>query len=168
MGLEHWEEAISQFRQVPQGARQGHATNTPGDSSTSARPSATTSWGRIPEGNENLEIAIATRRNSQDPDTGIIAGFPSPGQRPSPRRMNRPLLDFIEKNRGELVIDPYAMQDYSRVFMKLAGDAVGAGMERAAMELYQFVPSTEAAIDDLRVRSVRPWRARVSRTAPTS
>jgi tetratricopeptide (TPR) repeat protein len=36
--------------------------------------------------------------------------------------------------------------------MKLAGDAIGADMERAAMALYQFVPSTDAAIDDVRGR----------------
>jgi hypothetical protein len=58
--------------------------------------------------------------------------------------MNRHCSTFINKNRGELVIEPYAMQQYSRVFMKLAGEAVSGDMERAAMALYQFVPSTEA------------------------
>lgn len=108
--------------------------------------------GRIPEGNENLEIAIKNKERFPTPDSGIVAGFQALVTGVILKRNEQALIDFINKNRGELVIDPYAMQEYSRVFMKLAGDAVGAEMERAAMALYQFVPSTDVALDDTRVR----------------
>ena len=36
------------------------------------------------------------------------------------------------------------MKRYSSVFLKLAGDALAAGMQRAAIAVYQFVPSADA------------------------
>lgn len=108
--------------------------------------------GSIAEGNENLEIAIRNRVNFPTPGVGIIAGFQALVRAVLETRDEQALLDFIGKNRGELLLEPFAMSRYSPVFMKLAGDALADGLHRAALGIYQFVPSTEVAMDDTRAR----------------
>jgi len=108
--------------------------------------------GKLPEGNENLEIAIKNKVTFPTPDAGIMAGFQAMVAAVIEAEKEQALLDFIEKNRGDLIIEPFEMQEFSRVFMRLAGDAVNADMQRAALALYQMVPSTEVALQDARTR----------------
>jgi len=108
--------------------------------------------GDIVQGSESLEIAIRNKTDFPTPDLGIIAGFQALVSAAIADGNEQALLDFIGKNRGTLLIEPYEMYQFSPVFMKLAGDAIGVGMRRAAMELYQFIPSTDVAIDDVRAR----------------
>jgi tetratricopeptide (TPR) repeat protein len=108
--------------------------------------------GQIAEGSENLEIAIRNKRNFPTSDTGIVAGFQSLVSAAITAGDEQALLDFIRKNRSALRIEPYELHEFSPVFMKLAGDAIATGMRRAALELYQFIPSTDVAIDDVRAR----------------
>lgn len=151
MGAENWELAITQFQKF---LKERDKTRDKFPQGTFYISLAVCHYklGRIPEGNENLEIAIRNKERFPTPDAGIVAGFQALVGAVIAKRNEQALLDFINKNRGELVIDPFAMQEYSRVFMKLAGEAVGADMLRAALALYQFVPSTDSAIDDIRVR----------------
>ena len=100
--------------------------------------------GRLPAGNENLEIAIRNQQNFPTPESGIIAGFQALVEAAIAVRDEQALLDFIGKNRGGLILVPAEMRNYSGVFLKLAGDALAAGMQRAAIAVYQFVPATEA------------------------
>lgn len=101
--------------------------------------------GRLPAGNENLEIAIRNKANFPTPESGIVAGFQALVEAAIAKHDEQALLDFIDKNRGELIIDPLEMKNYSGVFLKLAGDALAAGMQRAAIAVYQFVPSADDA-----------------------
>ena len=100
--------------------------------------------GRLPAGNENLEIAIRNQQNFPTPESGIVAGFQALVEAAIAVRDEQALLDFIGKNRGGLILVPAEMRNYSGVFLKLAGDALAAGMQRAAIAVYQFVPATEA------------------------
>jgi tetratricopeptide (TPR) repeat protein len=151
MGAENWELAISMFDKFLK-ERDKTTDNYPQGAFHIGKSICYYQLGRIPEGNENLEIAIKNKEKFPTPDSGIVAGFQALVTGAIAKNDEQALLDFIGKNRGELVIDPFVMQDYSPVFMQLAGNAVGAEMERAAMELYQFVPSTDTAIDDTRAR----------------
>lgn len=108
--------------------------------------------GHLAEGSENLEIAIRNKRNFPTPDTGIVAGFQSLVSAAIAAGDEQALLDFIRKNRAALRIAPHKLYAFSPVFMKLAGDAIASDMRRAALELYQFIPSTDVAIDDVRAR----------------
>lgn len=108
--------------------------------------------GKLTEGSEHLETAITNKNIFPTPDEAIVAGFQALVSAAITKPDERALLDFIAKNRGGLIVAPYAMQRYSKVFMKLAADALGADMTEAALCLYQFVPATEVAIDDLRAR----------------
>jgi tetratricopeptide (TPR) repeat protein len=98
--------------------------------------------GHLPEGNENLEIAIRNKADFPTPDSGIIAGFQVLVETAITHKDEQALLDFIGKNRGELTISPDEMHPFSTVFLKLAGDALAAEMQRAAVSIYQFVPDT--------------------------
>lgn len=108
--------------------------------------------GRIPEGNEHLEIAIKNRRNFPTQDSAIMTAFQHLVDAAISAPNEQALLDFIEKNRSELISHPYQMHRYSKIFLKLAADAIDAGMDRAALALYQIPPSTDAAIDSLRAQ----------------
>lgn len=149
MGAENWELAIAQFQKFLK-ERDKSRDNYPQGTFHISLAVCHYKLGRIPEGNENLEIAIKNKERFRTAESGIVAGFQALVSAVILKRNEQALLDFIDKNRGELVIDPFAMQQYSRVFMKLAGEAVAAEMERAAMALYHFVPSTDAAIDDIK------------------
>ena len=151
MGAKDWEVALAQFQKFLK-ERDKTRDNFPQGAFYISLAICNYQLGKIPEGNENLEIAIKNKERFPTPDAGIVAGFQALVTAVILKQNEQALLDFIAKNRGEIMIDPYAMHQYSRVFMKLAGDAVGANMERAAMALYQFVPSTDAAIDDVRAR----------------
>ena len=108
--------------------------------------------GLIPEGNENLEIAIRNKHAFHTPEAGIVAAFQSLVGAALSSRNEQALLDFISNNRGGLVIEPFRMHRFSQVFLSLAADATAADMPRAAFSLYQFVPSADAAMDDIRAR----------------
>lgn len=98
--------------------------------------------GRLPAGNENLEIALRNKADFPTPDSGIIAGFQALVETAITHKDEQALLDFIEKNRGALIIQPGEMQKFATVFLKLAGDALSSGMQRAAVAIYQFIPDT--------------------------
>ncbi|QTN32459.1 tetratricopeptide repeat protein [Akkermansiaceae bacterium] len=107
---------------------------------------------KLPEGNEHLEIAITNKDIFPTPEEAIISGFQAMVTAAIEKKDEQTVLDFIGKNRGALVISPFSMQRYSKIFMKLAGDAIGADMTKTALYLYQFVPATQVAVDDLRSR----------------
>jgi tetratricopeptide (TPR) repeat protein len=108
--------------------------------------------GRIPEGNEHFEIAIRNRRNFPTQENSIISAFRHLVDAAISAGNEQVLLDFIAKHRNELVSHPYNMHRHSKIFLKLAAEAIDAKMDRAALELYQMIPSTDASIDDLRAR----------------
>ncbi len=97
---------------------------------------------RIPEGNENLEIAINNKENFPTPDSGIAAGFQALVSEAIGKGNEQALLDFIEKNRGGLVNGTDGSDRDSQIFLKLAGDALAVGMQRAALAIYQLIPCT--------------------------
>lgn len=107
---------------------------------------------KIPEGIENLEIAIKNKETFPTPDAGIVAGFQALVGAVIEKGEEQALLDFMAKNRADIIIEPFEMPPYSKLFMKLAGDAVSAEMDRAAMALYQLVPGTDVVRQDLQVR----------------
>jgi len=99
--------------------------------------------GNIAAGNENLEIAIHNRLGFPTPDTGIVAAFQALVKVSIDKQVEQVLLDFVDRNRGELVMDSGRVSSNATIYLKLAGDALAAGMQRAALLLYQLVPLSE-------------------------
>lgn len=108
--------------------------------------------GKIAEGNEHLEIAITNKATFPTPNTAIVSGFQALVSAAIEANNEQALLDFVAKNKGALMVAPFEMQRFSKLFMKLAGDAIAAKMPSTALVLYRFVPSTQVAIDDLSSR----------------
>jgi tetratricopeptide (TPR) repeat protein len=108
---------------------------------------------RIPEGNQHLETAIKNRRHPQDPTPNavILAGIQSLVESAVRSNKEQAILDVVETHRGALVLEPYEMPEFSKVYLKLAGNCVKASMTRAALALYQIIPSTDTALDASRV-----------------
>ncbi len=104
--------------------------------------------GNIPQAIEHLEIAMKNRLPFATPEEGIIAAFEALASAAISAGNEQALLDCIEKNRGELTVSPALMYRYSRVFLKLAGEAISANLLRAALVLYPFVPDTAIALED--------------------
>ncbi len=110
---------------------------------------------KLEEGIEHLEIAIKNKTTFPTQNAAIISGFQAFATAAISAKKEPLILDFVEKYRGDLMIAPFEMQRFSKIFMKLAGDAISAEMIRTALVLYQFVPPTQVAINDLRIHLER-------------
>jgi len=151
MGAGEWELALSQFRKFLEERNKDTDTYPPGALYINVAI-CNYKLGRIPPGNLNLEIAISNKDSFPTPDSGIVAGFEALVGTSIASRNEQALLDFIRKNRGELVFEPFEMSVFSAVYMKLGADAFAANMPASALAIYQLVPSSETVIDDLRAR----------------
>lgn len=143
MGAENWELALSRFSKFLE-ERDKTRDRFPRGAFYIDLAICHYRLGHLAEGNENLEIAIRNKEDFPTPEVGIIAGFQALVRTAIEKHDEQVLLDFIGKNRGELIIEPEEMRPYSVVFLKLAGDALAADMQRAALAVYQFIPSPGA------------------------
>ena len=110
---------------------------------------------QIPGGMENLETAIANKENFPTPDEGIMVGFQAMVEAVIEKKNEQAFLDFLNKSRADIKLEPFQMHQFAPVFMKLAADALSNEMDRSAFELYALVPSTQAAIDDIKARKLQ-------------
>ncbi len=151
VGSEQWELAITQFKKFLE-EHDRTRDNYPQGTFHINMAICHYNLGQFPEGNENLEIAIKNKDRFPTSESGIIAAFQALVGAATSGNNEQALLDFIGKNRGELTFEPYLMHRFSNLFMKLAADAISAEMPAPAIALYQFVPPTVAARDDLDAR----------------
>ncbi|MFT7173295.1 MAG: tetratricopeptide (TPR) repeat protein [Paracoccaceae bacterium] len=107
---------------------------------------------KITEGNSNLETAIKGKVIFPTPNKGIMAAFNVMVAAVIEKKDENALLDFLAKNRAHIKLEPFEAHEFSPLFMKLAQDARSAEMIRSTFELYSLVPSTVAAIDDIKAR----------------
>lgn len=112
--------------------------------------------GHIPEGNEQLEIAIRNRQTFPTSPDQIVAGIQALVAASIAGRNEAALLDFLSNNQASLSLDPQHALVYSTVFLKLASDAETSGMPRAALALYQNVVDPAAASVALKARLTSP------------
>ncbi len=150
MGAEQYELAITQWKKFLE--ERGPRDRYPQGAFHINMAIANYKLAKIAEGSEHLEIAIKNKATFPTPDSAIVSGFQAFVEAAILAKDEQIITDFIAKNGGELTIPPFEMQRFSKLFMKLAGDAIGAEMWKTALSLYQFVPSTQVAIDDLRSR----------------
>lgn len=139
MGAREWELAASRFAKFV-GERDRLRDKFPQGSFYVNSAICQYKLGHIPEGNENLEIAIQNKADFPTPESGIVAGFQSLVGASVAGRNEQALLDFIGRNRGALVIDTPDDPGYANVFLTLAGESLAAGMQRAAPAIYQLLP----------------------------
>jgi len=148
MGMQDWKLALDQFSKFDQ-------EKQPSDRYHKGRfhtDVATCHFqlGAIPEGIENLEVALNNKVEFDTPETQTIVAFQSLVHAVIEEKNEQVLVDFINKNRAGLTISPFRMHQFLEVFLKLAGDSFSAGMHNASALLYQFVPPVQLAIEDAR------------------
>ena len=107
---------------------------------------------KIAEGNKYLENSLANKARLRTSNKQVMLGFHALVEAVISKNDEAALLDFISKNREHIKLEPFEAFEFSPLFMKLAMDAKGAGMMRGSFELYALVPSTIAAIDDVKAR----------------
>lgn len=139
MGAEDWELAASRFAKFV-GERDRVGDKFPQGAFYVNTAVCQYKLGNIPEGSENLEIAIRNKADFPTPESGIVAGFQALVGAAVTGGNEQALLDFIGRNRGALVIDSSDDPSYANVFLTLAGDALAAGMPAAALAVYQLLP----------------------------
>lgn len=106
----------------------------------------------VEDGIRNFETALKNKEKMRTTDSGIVAGFLALSQSVIKLKDEKAIVDFLKKNRAEIAFEPYRMYEFTPLFMKLAGNAVEAGMYVAATNLYAMIPSTEDVVQDLKVR----------------
>jgi tetratricopeptide (TPR) repeat protein len=106
--------------------------------------------GDIRSGNERLEIAIRNKEVFPTTDASIVTGIQELAAVAIEQRNEQALLDFLTKNRADIVLSPADGCVYSSNYLTSAGHALAAGFYRAALFFYGLVPDDEVAMDDLR------------------
>lgn len=153
-GAEQYEEAIKLFKKFLEERDKSRDTFDPGSFYISLSI-CHLKLGKLPEGIEHLETAIKNKARFGTPNAGIVAGFQAFVGAVIAKRDEKTLLDFIDSNRADIVIEPFEMELHSRLFLKLAADAIAAGMQSGAIALYQLIPCTEVMTEDLKSRITR-------------
>lgn len=108
--------------------------------------------GQIPEGNEQLEIAIRNRETFPTTPDQIVAGIQALAAAAIEGKSEAALLDFLTSNQSALSFEPHLALAYSAVYLKLASDAAASGMHRAALAFYELVLDPQRASSELKER----------------
>lgn len=107
---------------------------------------------KIAEGIRYFETALKNKEKMKTADNGIVAAFLALSQAVITKKNEQAMVDFLNKNRADVTLEPYQMFEFNPVFMKLAGNALEAEMYVASSSLYALIPDSEDVIQDLRVR----------------
>jgi len=107
---------------------------------------------QIADGIRHFETALKNKEKMKTADAGVVAGFLALSQAVIAKENEQAMVDFLNKNRADITLDPYQMYEFTPVFMKLAGNALEAEMYVAAFNLYAMIPGTEDVIQDIKVR----------------
>jgi len=108
--------------------------------------------GQLPAGIESLETVVQNKPRFRAPDSGIIAAFQAFVEAAIAKRDEKPLLSFLERYRSGIILEPFEMEPYAGLFLKLAADALAADMDGTALVLCQIVPPSDVMSADLRSR----------------
>ncbi|MBT8037633.1 MAG: hypothetical protein KJO21_08825 [Verrucomicrobiae bacterium] len=107
---------------------------------------------KIQDGIRHFETALKNKDKMRTVDGGIVAAFLALSQAVIQEKNEQALVDFLDKNRADITLEPYQMYEFTPLFMKLAGNSIEAEMYIAAFNLYALIPGTEDVIQDLKVR----------------
>lgn len=108
--------------------------------------------GKLEDGIKHFETALQNKVRFKVSDASIISVFQTFVKSVIAKKDEKALLSFIADNRAALVIEPYEMVPYTKLFLSLAGETYNADMEQAAFVLYQLIPGTSVMLDDVNSR----------------
>ena len=108
--------------------------------------------GDVVQGAENLETAIKNRKSFKTPVSGIVASLQSLVSAAITKKDEATLTAFLEENRGDLALEPVEMAAYVPSFVRMATEAMTAGMDGAAQALFQLPPPSGKIAEALKGR----------------
>ena len=106
----------------------------------------------IEEGINKFEQALVNKTKWGTSDSAIVAAFLALSQAVIKENKESAMVDFLNKNRGYLTLEPYQMYEFSPLFLKLAANALDADMYIAARNLYSMIPSSEVMMQDIQTK----------------
>ena len=104
------------------------------------------------EGIGKFEQALVNKKKWGTSDAAVVAAFLALSQAVVKQGQEGAMVDFLNKNRADLTLEPYQMYEFSPLFLKLAANALEADMYIAARNLYSMIPSSEVIIADIDAR----------------
>lgn len=145
MGREQWQQAIDLYQKFLNELELPRDNFDRGDFFI-GRATCFYKLRKIIPGNQDLEAAMKNKLAYKVQDSSILATFRELAEACLEQNNEQALVDFIRKNRGGLLTTDDDLFPHAGVLMKLANEAREAEMKRAAVLLYQMLPSTERAI----------------------
>ena len=106
----------------------------------------------VETGLKYLEIALKNKVKMKTSDSSIVAGFLALSQAVIESKNEAAMVDFLNKNRADITMEPYKMYNFIPVLLKLAGDALNSEMYVATFNLYAMIPGSDEILEDIRVR----------------
>lgn len=151
MGAEQWEGAIEKFKKFLEERDKNRDRFAQGPFYI-GMAICHYHLGNIPEGNENLEIALKNKERFPTPDNLIASGVQALVVAGVEKEDEQGIVDFITRNRSDILSDPEEMIRHAGVYLRAGALTVNARMVRAGLAIYQLVPSVEEAISGVRAR----------------
>ncbi len=106
----------------------------------------------IKKGLENLEGVMTNRVNWGVPAKEVLTGLRAIVESGIKTNNEQMIVDFVTKHRSKLKFSDREAVSFGPYFANMAGSAVNAKMNRAALILLGIAPSTKAAIAELESR----------------
>jgi len=106
----------------------------------------------LAEGLVFYENALENKDKYKLPDAAIVSAFKDFAGASIKDNKEQMLVDFVNKNRAAITLDPYKMYQFTPFFRKYASEAFSKNMVKGAFALYALMPGTMETLDDLTVR----------------
>jgi len=107
---------------------------------------------KIAEGIRHFETALQNREKMKTSDNGIMAAFLALSKAVIAKKDEQAMVDFLNKNRADITLEPYQMHEFTPLFMKLAADSLESEMYVASFNLYALIPDSVEVLQDIQVR----------------
>jgi tetratricopeptide (TPR) repeat protein len=114
--------------------------------------------GEVTEGAENFETAVRNKARFGSPESGLIAALQAFVATAVAKKDESALVAFLSRNRDALAREPFEMEPYAGILVRMGTEAMGAGLDAAALALFELVPSSEKIAGDLRTRLAEEGR----------
>lgn len=106
----------------------------------------------LAEGLVFYENALQNKDKYKLPDAAVVSAFKDFASATITNGKEQMLVDFVNKNRSAITLDPYKMYQFTPFFRKYASEAFSKDMIKGAFALYALMPGTMETLDDLTVR----------------
>lgn len=105
----------------------------------------------LPEGINFLETAMANKERHFIPDAAVVQSFQSLAQAVIKTKKKKVLIDFVNKNRSSITLNPNQMYQFTPFFMKLGSEAFDQGMMDVAFTLFGLMPGSGETEQDIKM-----------------